>query len=123
MPAARSSQPIVLPRLRHEIAGSDDLLRPSVIAPQPANGALFGIMAIDPFEARRKSVALVKRAVAAVECVQILDPFLHPGMPRVICKMPIEAQFVIPFPPLGELIAHKQKLFARLQEHVTEEQP
>ena len=44
-------------------------------------------------------------------------------MPRIVQNVPVEADIMIPFTSLRDLISHEQKLFAGLGIHGTEKQP
>ncbi len=80
-------------------------------------------MIIHPFKAVPVKVLLEKGRLLAIKTVEVLDPRLQTTVKRILKNMPFQASLVIPFGPLPEFVSHKEKLFAGVTVHISEEGP
>src|SRR3954462_15169821 len=71
------SHPEITPWHGREIEYGNGCLRVCFIPPNPTDGALFRIIAIDPLEAARVRIAFMEGRLSAVGAIQVLDPFLN----------------------------------------------
>lgn len=113
-PAPRLVNPeaIAVTRYWREVARHDYLV-PGFIATDKDKHRPFVVIHNKPFKAVGVKIQFVQCLMVAIGMVQIAHQTLHPVMPVVapFQQMPVEAGVVVPLPPLGKLVAHKQQLF------------
>ena len=90
-------------------------------APDEAQRAAVGVVAIDPFEAARLAIEPMQRRLAAIERVQVAHPTLHTAMRRELEQVPLDAVIMAPLAPLADVAAHEQQLLPGLHVHVAEQ--
>ena len=82
--AARHADPQVVPGNGREIAYDEDHVPGLGSATQPAQGALFRVVAVHPLEAGGAGVLLVQGRFGAVEPVQGADELLQAAWPAIM---------------------------------------
>src|SRR5690606_15124622 len=123
----RHTHPVVLTHERREVADDEELLALAGVGigrgtAHVGEHTVPRVVGIEPLEAASGEVELARRALAAVERVEIPHPALHACVCIMPEQRPVELSVVIPFLPLPDLASHEQELLAGLREHVTEEQ-
>ena len=113
----RQPDPIAVAGHRREIGHHDHrrILRFSIS--RESHHGLVAIVDHDPAKAFRLAVARMQSRLRLVKPVQIPDKQLNPFMQRKFEKMEIEAAILVPLAALSELLAHEQKLLARMRPH------
>src|SRR6476620_315863 len=119
--AARYANAIHGTHHRRELANDEHYVALVGFA-QKTDDARLDITRIDPFEPRGAEIEPVERRLGPIDAVYISDPALDTAVLRIPAEIPVEGSVVVPFPPLPELTAHEQQLFARVRPHVTEQQ-
>ena len=81
--------------------------------------ALLVIAAVNPLEALRVIILLIKSRMAQIQVIQRLYVILHLLMNRVLCQIPLQGCIFIPLIHLGKILSHKQQLFPGMSGHKT----
>jgi hypothetical protein len=76
--------------------------------------AALPVVSVDPAEAFRIEVELIKRWLAAIKPVHVADVEAQSVMGRMSLEGPVDFGVVVPFGPLPEFATHKKELLAGL---------
>ena len=91
------------------------------LAPAPAQPGVdpFGAaLAGHPLEAAGVVFAHVEGRLAGVQPGQLGEKPLETVVEGVFQQVPVQLLFLVPLPEMGQLVAHKVQLFARMGEHI-----
>ena len=104
----RNADAVVVARDRRKVQRDDDALGRRPALAQEGEGVVFGIVRIDPLEARRRAFGCVQGGLAAIEVIEIAEQKAQRRMRGRIEKRPLESAVVIPFRPLAEICASQE---------------
>src|SRR5579872_1904734 len=110
----RQPEAVAGARLGSEIADDRDRRIAPRAAPEKRQHRLRVVVDHDPAEAVRLAIARMERGRLAIEPVEIADPGLDALMRPMVEQPPGKRLGSVPLAGLPELLAHEQKLLARV---------
>lgn len=116
-PGLRQRQAVVFPQDRAEIAHRDELFALAADAAEGDDG-IVAVVAREPAEAVPVGVVFPEAAVVQIEMVERAHEMLHLPVLFVVQQHPVEPLRVVPLNELGEFVAHKVELLARMRDLV-----
>src|ERR1051325_262343 len=106
---------------RREVADTDDAPPRRRRDAHEGQGVPTHVPSVYPLETFRVAVGFPERGLCGVKAVEVADERLQATMIGLLKQMPVEAAFLVPFPPLAQLPAHEEQLLAGMGPHVAVE--